>query len=85
MERALVIINIALENQGLPALHLGPRAHSEQSFLREKTQEGQKKNEELRSEREDSMSEEDQENNSSREAQNPEGTQAQEELTIKEL
>ena len=89
LERALGIINIAQEEQGQPVSHPIPRAHSEQPSPRGKLQKGQNKvDEKLLIDGEESMSkeiEEDQEEESTREAQNPEGTQAQDKPTIKEL
>ena len=89
LERALVIINIAEEEQGQPASHPGPRAHSEQPSPGRKPQKGQNKvDDKLLIDGEGNMSEEieeDQEEESMREAQNAEGTQAQDKPTIEEL
>ena len=89
LERALDIVNIVEEEQGQPAPLPVPRANSEQPSPGGKPQKGQNKvDEKLLIDGEENMSEEieeDQEEESMREAQNPEGTQAQDKPTIEEL
>ena len=89
LERALDIVNIVEEEQGQPAPHPVPRVHSEQPSPGGKPQKCQNKvDEKLLIDREENMSEEiedDQEEESTREAENPEDTQAQDKPTFKEL
>ena len=89
LERALDLIEIAEEKQGQPAPHPLPRVHSEQPDPRREPQKGQnKEDEKLLIDGGDDMSEEmedDQEEDPLREAQSPEGPEAQGKPTFEKL
>ena len=73
LEMALDLVEIAKDEQGQPAPHPLPRVHSDEKLL---INGGDDMSEEM---------EDDQEEEPSREAQSPEGPQAQGKPTVKEL
>ena len=85
LERALDIVNIVEEEQVQPAPHPLPKAHSKQPSPGGKPRKARIVDEKLLIDGDKNMSEEieeDQEEKYTREAQNPEGTQAQDKPTI---